>query len=226
MKIHIHRQVKCLRNWGKIIRSFNNNWEVTYSDGGSSYGLRHFIFDVTRCSNCCEIILGVQDIPLLKTATKVPFWKRRLHKRKDIYYLPHPTSDVYLELFEHSTNADDKMSYALSAYRLFNQIHHLENKNTQPSEITLRQYLKATEHILASPPKYHMPEYDLLCADIYRLQGQFDKALQTYRNVNEEKYLHIVEQGVVWVSNKQRLLMIIRAKTHDYEDKSRSIVAT
>ncbi|MGS2719350.1 hypothetical protein [Paraglaciecola aestuariivivens] len=183
---HFTRQILC---------SFNNKWQVIYSDGGTTYDLEFTMFNETRCTNCQQIILDVQNLASLDLLPTVPFWKRWFSKKVEYQHLAKPTSDVYLELFEHCSD-DKKMYYALKAYRKFKQTHYLEAKTIQPSQEALAQYHAAAEFILSNPSKSDLPEYDLLCADIYRLRGQFEKALDCYAKVGEKRLQYIVEQGV------------------------------
>ncbi|MGS2721005.1 hypothetical protein [Paraglaciecola aestuariivivens] len=199
--------------------TFNNKWQIIFSDGGTTYDLEFVVFNETRCTHCQQIILDVQNLPSLGLLPELPFWKRWFSKKVEYQHLPKPTSDVYLELFEHCS-ADKKMFYALKAYRKFNQTHKLETKTIKPSQAALTQYKAAEAFILASPPSSDLPEYHLLCADIYRLRGQFENALACYAKVTDERLQYIVEQGIAWTHKKITLLMPVRSKQQHYEDKN------
>ncbi|MFT4937923.1 MAG: hypothetical protein ACI88A_000945 [Paraglaciecola sp.] len=194
----------------KVLLSFNNKWEITYSDGGSAMGLSDVLINETRCTKCCQIMLDVQDLPALNVAVVGPFWKTWFSQTPEYLYLPQATSDVYLELFKLDAEDDKKMQYALQAYRLFNRTYRQEDKNTLPSETDQQQYAQVASYILASPPAKYMPEYILLCADIHRQRGEFAHAQAHYESVYEDEFSHIVDQGLTWCDNKQTRLMIVK----------------
>jgi hypothetical protein len=197
----------------KVLCSFNNNWEVTYSDGGSSEGLADVLMDNTRCTQCCRIICDVQQLPALSVVPAGPFWKSWFIKMPEYIFLPQATSDVYFELFERSADEDKKMQYALQAYRLFNRTHRLEDKNIQPAITVQQKYKAVADHILASPLNNSLPEYSLLCADIYRLRGEFRLAKKMYDTVSNKEFDDLVAQGKSWCDAGNTSLMVNNSKT-------------
>lgn len=201
----------------KVLCSFNNNWEVTYSDGGSSMGLADVLINHTRCTQCCRVMLDVQQLPALSVVPEGPFWKGWFIKTPEHLFLPQATSDVYFELFEQSADQDKKMQYALQAYRLFNRSHRLEHKNIQPAIIVQQQYIAVADHILASPPDDYLAQYNLLCADIYRLRGEFRLAKKMYDTVSNENFDNLVAQGKSWCDAGNTSLMVNNSKTQSKE---------
>jgi hypothetical protein len=193
-----------------VLLSFNSNWEVRYSDGGSAYGLADMLINNTRCTQCCQVMLDVQQLPALNVAPAGPFWKWWFIKPPEYLFLPPANADVYFELFERCTEQDKLMQYALQAYRLFNRTYRLEDNNIQAAITAQPQYRAVAEHILASPPDNYLPEYDLLRADIYRLRGEFRLAKKMYATVSDEKFDYLVVQGKHWCDARNTSLMVIK----------------
>ena len=117
----------------KVLHSFNNKWEITYSDGGTSMGLSDVLIDDTRCTQCCRIMRNIQAFPALNVVDDGPFWLPWFSPLPKNLFLPLATSDVYFELFKLDAVEDNKKHHAVQAYRLFNRTYCLEKKNTHPS---------------------------------------------------------------------------------------------
>jgi hypothetical protein len=83
---------------------------------------------------------------------------------------------VYFELFDNTAEIQEKRSCAVKAYRLYNQNFLMYGKERIASDEMQHRYREMTDFLLAHPPIPIYEEYNLLCADIYRLRGDFSRA--------------------------------------------------
>jgi hypothetical protein len=212
-----HRQVLC---------SFNNFEQVTYSDGSTTSGINNIIVSETRCIQCQNIICNVQSLPALQVKPLKPFWRNWFVKPDEYVLIPHASIDVYFELFYIAAEVQEKRSWAVNAYRLYNKNFLMYGKERIASVVKQHSYRKITDFLLAHPPtpiyeEYILAhptspiyeEYNLLCADIYRLRGDFSRSKKIYNTVINEEFEHVVEQGKQWCDTNNASLMAIKEYT-------------
>jgi hypothetical protein len=205
-----HRQVLC---------SFNGLWQVTYSDGSTTSGINNIIVNETRCIQCQNIIRDVQDLPALQVKPLKPFWRNWFVKQDEYLLIPHASIDVYFELFDNTDAVKEKRNYAVKAYRRYNQNFLMYGKERIASVEMQHRYREMTDFLLAHPPIPIYEEYNLLCADIYRLRGDFSRAKKIYDTVIDEKFEHVVEQGRQWCDSDNASLMAIKEYTQQSQIK-------
>ena len=196
-----HRQVLC---------SFNNFEQVTYSDGSTTSGISNIIVYETRCIQCQNIIRNVQSLPALQVKPLKPFWRNWFVKPDEYVLIPHASIDVYFELFYIAAEVQEKRSWAVNAYRLYNQNFLMYGKERIASVVKQHSYRKTTDFLLAHPPTPMYEEYNLMCADIYRLRGDFSRSKKIYNTVINEEFEHVVEQGKQWCDTNNASLMAIK----------------
>jgi hypothetical protein len=197
------------RFYRRVLCSFNSIWEQHYSDGGTSNGLSNMIIRESRCTQCQKIVQGVEELIAIKVEqTKVSWFKWWL-KAESIEYLPAATFDVYVELFNSTTEINQKRQWAVKAYRIFNQQYKLQGSETEASIEVQNDYFVVTNFILENPISPMLDEYVLMCADIHRLCGQPVLSKQTYDTVVEQRFNYIVEQGKRWCDEHNTSLMAI-----------------
>jgi hypothetical protein len=178
-----------------VMMSFTNYGQTTYSDGGSIGSLSDAIITVTRCTCCQHIIENIDDLEPINEKVDLPFWKKWFFKQDNYTYLPHASFDVYLEMFERAKKLSSKLDWAVLAYRKFNQSYRVSGNERLAQKDDQTSYRKITDFILANPTNPITDKYLLLCADIYRLRGEFLLSQQTYDKVINAQYRHIVVQG-------------------------------
>lgn len=192
-----------------VLLSFNSMWLESYSDGGTTEGLSNMIVRESRCTHCCNIIKDIDTLTALDAPPKPPFWQRWFVPAESITYLPRASFDVYLELFTEALEVADKRSFAVQAYRQFNINYRMYGKEREATDDYQHAYRMLTDFILANPVSPVIGEYALLCADIYRLRGDFVFSKQIYDMVLDEEFEHIVGQGKRWCEVENTSLMVI-----------------
>tara|TARA_R110002167_G_scaffold137654_1_gene324731 strand:- start:30254 stop:30856 length:603 start_codon:yes stop_codon:yes gene_type:complete len=194
-------------------------WEVTYSDGNTKFGINNIIVYETRCIQCQNIIRDVGDLPALQVKPLMPFWRNWFVKQEEYLLIPHASIDVYLELFDNTAEVQEKRNWAVKAYRLYNQNFLMFGKERIARVEMQHRYREMTDFLLAHPPTPIYEEYNLLCADIYRLRGDFSRCKKIYDTVIEDKFEHVVEQGRRWCDSNNASLMAIKEYTQQSQIK-------
>jgi hypothetical protein len=202
-----------------MLYSFNTNWQVTYSDGSTALGIDNIIVYETRCIQCQRIILDVNHLPALQVKPLKPFWRGWFAKQEEYLSVPHASIDVYFELFDQTNEEKMKLKWAIKAYRRYNQNYLMFGKERIARVEIQHSYREMTDFLLAHPPTPIYEEYNLLCADIYRLRCDFSRAKKIYDNVIDEKFEHVVEQGIRWCDANNASLMAIKEYTQQSQIK-------
>jgi hypothetical protein len=205
-----HRAVLC---------SFNLIWQVTYSDGSTTSGINNIIVYETRCIQCQNIIRDVEDLPVIQIKNLKPFWRNWFVKQEEYLLIPHASIDVYFELFNKTGKVQEKRNWAVKAYRLYNQNFLMYGKERIASIEMQHCYREITDFLLAHPPTPTYEEYNLLCADIYRLRGDFLRSKKMYDMVIAENFDPIVSQGRQWCDSNNTSLMAIKEYTQQSQIK-------
>ena len=148
--------------------------------------------------------------PALQVKPLKPFWRNWFVKQDEYLLIPHASIDVYFELFDNTDGVQEKRNYAVKAYRRYNQNFLMYGKERIASVEMQHRYREMTVFLLAHPLTPIYEEYNLLCADIYRLRGDFSHAKKIYDNVIDEKFEYVFEQGMRWCDANNASLMAIK----------------
>ena len=201
-----------------VLRSFNSCCQVTYSDGSATGALENVIITESRCTRCQKVTEHVEDLPALRIKSMEPFWRKWFVKQQYLY-LPHASIDVYFELFDKTDVVQEKRNWAVKAYRSYNQNFLVYGQERAASDEMKQRYRDMTDFILGHPPTSTVEEYKLICADIFRLRGNFLRSNQMYDTVLAEKFDYIVEQGNRWCDANNASLMAIQKQSQLREAK-------
>ncbi|WJG08086.1 hypothetical protein [Aliiglaciecola sp. LCG003] len=194
----------------RVLRSLSMFGQQTYSDGGNGGILSNVIVRESRCTHCSKIIKDVDALPALGTQSRKSFWRQWFAPKESLYYLPQASFDVYLDLFNDASDILQQRRYAVLAYREFNINFKVYGSERVASNEYQRAYRMLTDFMLDHPMVPAIDEYILICADIYRLRGEFLLSKQNYANVTGKEFAHVVEQGKRWCNSKNTSLMAIK----------------
>ncbi|GAB2680615.1 hypothetical protein [Aliiglaciecola aliphaticivorans] len=196
-----------------VLLSFNTMMQKTFSDGGSVNGLQDTLCNVARCPNCEAVIKDILSLDLVELPPKRRFWEKLIGKEPEYSYLPKPSFDVYLELFENDTQSDLRFNWALKALQVFNQTYRMYGNEQEADAALKQQYHRVCQFILHRYTDYSSDEMTLLCADIYRQVGDFQSSLHLYNKVDDHNLSHIVEPAKHWCEQGITSLMEIGGRS-------------
>jgi hypothetical protein len=204
-----------------ILRSYNTFNQILYSDGGTAFGIESVLQNEGRCASCESLITGIQELSAIEAPkTFIPTMITKhltLGKNEEPDFLPFPVFEDFVELFYDNSELDKKRTCALKAVRAYHQVFCLQqhsdsnkrvkHQNAAPTSLQQSEYLNVCNFILSHRVEPKIDEYCLICADIYRLRGEFTLALKEFSEVQSEKFRKIVEQGKQWCLEENTWLM-------------------
>jgi hypothetical protein len=211
----------------RVLRSYSPFLRIVYSDGGAKNSIETYIPTVGRCPSCNLVIKNINDLTPISDASSHS-WIEKLWSKlsgKDLAfeydYLNNPTFSDYAELFDIANTTTSKRNWAVLACRAYHQAYFLPaddadnddqsiNKNNTPSKAFTVRYFDISGFVLGNAMRPASNEYTLLCADIYRLRGDFSAAILEYDKVKDPHFDHIVEQGYKWCVERNARLMELR----------------
>ena len=101
---------------------------------------------------------------------------------------------MYFELFDNTDVVQEKRNWAVKAFRHYNKNLLMYGKERIASVEMQHRYREMTDFLLAHPPTPTYEEYNLLCAVIYRLRGDFLHSKKMYEMVVVENFECLVWQ--------------------------------
>lgn len=216
----------------RALRSFSARHRKVFSDGGAKYGIEHFLPNEGRCPSCSLVIENINDLAAIPTQTErlkpssrltrifKTLFGRLLDQEPiaDCAYLERPRFEDYAELFAKATSTEEKHKWAVEACRSYHQMYcqptpvNIDSAAApvkEPEPFTVALYYDIT-CVLSNQTETIQEEYHLVCADIYRLRGEFDNALKQYELITDPALEWVVEQGRAWCQAGNVKLMELR----------------
>jgi hypothetical protein len=215
----------------RVLRSYRPFLRVVYSDGGTKHSIDEYIPNVGRCPSCNLLIDNINDLPVIPEPPE-PSWLRKcwakltdeqINVEYEYEYLATPTYRDYAEMFASASALVAKRNYAVPACRAFHQTYFLavndededcNNRSNaavyEPSKASRVLYQDISDFVLGNPMRPVLDEYTLICADIYRLRGDFSSAMLEYQKVKDPELKYVVELGQKWCVEGNASLMELR----------------